>query len=533
MKEERSRNLDISVSKPTIGEPIPSRWLTPRYFIYAATWIYFTIWVFIKIFSKSNGLRPGWFNDRKRDESDMQWKDFRKNFPLLLIGMTVFLILSKIVKASIFRSSQAEKRGYRDTRVLFLFYCIVGIGFIIYAHGWGAIWWGTTCLLNYFLTKSLKKSRWTPVATWVLNCAVLATSDYYRGYRGIYYFIGWESFYNGALPWQVYYRLTLVRNISFSMDYYWKQCGRKVERPTTNEYKMAVQTSVEEDSYGLMEYIAYVTYPPLYIGGPIITFNAFVNQVYKPTSSYSFSEKMFKLVKVCIYFVFFEIWLHYSYQYDLSWYREWKNPNFDELDTIVCSAGALVFMFFRSIALLDGVDSPENMARCVFGSTTFTDFWRFWHSSFNQWITRYLYIPLGGNKTQIYSIWIIFLFVGLWHDLQYQWIAWALINCVFFSVEIIVRKLTNTPVLSWVKDERWEREMAAIGGLFACVGLSYANLAILYGFEDSDLFIRKSYNNYDSTSWLPTSGMVKVSVYFLLISLNMQEWRRNEHLKEK
>ena len=27
------------------------------------------------------------------------------------------------------------------------------------------------------------------------------------------------------------------------------------------------------------------------------------------------------------------------------------------------------------------------------------------------------YIPLGGQRTQLWSMWIIFTFVGLWHDL--------------------------------------------------------------------------------------------------------------------
>ena len=31
--------------------------------------------------------------------------------------------------------------------------------------------------------------------------------------------------------------------------------------------------------------------------------------------------------------------------------------------------------------------------------------------------THNRYIPLGGRRTQLWSIWIIFTFVGLWHDL--------------------------------------------------------------------------------------------------------------------
>lgn len=53
-------------------------------------------------------------------------------------------------------------------------------------------------------------------------------------------------------------------------------------------------------------------------------------------------------------------------------------------------------------------------------------------------LCRYLYVPLGGSRTQVISIWFIFTFIGLWHDLKTRWVAWALLNCVFFSLEIVV-----------------------------------------------------------------------------------------------
>lgn len=81
----------------------------------------------------------------------------------------------------------------------------------------------------------------------------------------------------------------------------------------------------------------------------------------------------------------------------------------------------------------------ENMKRCVNNNFSFEGFWRQWHATLNKWIIRYMcrsrcichqpewaapscsfafrYIPLGGRRTQMWSMWIIFTFVGLWHDL--------------------------------------------------------------------------------------------------------------------
>ncbi len=49
-----------------------------------------------------------------------------------------------------------------------------------------------------------------------------------------------------------------------------------------------------------------------------------------------------------------------------------------------------------------------------------------------------MYVPLGGSKSQAWSMWVIFSFIGLWHDLQTRWLAWALLNCLFFTLEMLV-----------------------------------------------------------------------------------------------
>lgn len=52
-------------------------------------------------------------------------------------------------------------------------------------------------------------------------------------------------------------------------------------------------------------------------------------------------------------------------------------------------------------------------------------FWRNWHSSFNAWLVRYLYIPLGGNRHRCLVIWPVFLFVAVWHDIEARLVCCA------------------------------------------------------------------------------------------------------------
>lgn len=67
-------------------------------------------------------------------------------------------------------------------------------------------------------------------------------------------------------------------------------------------------------------------------------------------------------------------------------------------------------------------------------------FWRGWHSSFNRFLVRYLYKPLGGRQTQLFSVWLIFVFVALWHDFEWKLFVWGGANAFFYAIEVSVKR---------------------------------------------------------------------------------------------
>ena len=54
-----------------------------------------------------------------------------------------------------------------------------------------------------------------------------------------------------------------------------------------------------------------------------------------------------------------------------------------------------IWRFFRLWALASGVEAPENMLRCINNNATILGFWKGWHASYNRWLVRYIYVPLG------------------------------------------------------------------------------------------------------------------------------------------
>lgn len=66
------------------------------------------------------------------------------------------------------------------------------------------------------------------------------------------------------------------------MDYYWKCQNESKQRVEVGEIseKVRIETPLNDREYGFLYYLTYLTYAPLYMAGPIITFNNFMSQVW-------------------------------------------------------------------------------------------------------------------------------------------------------------------------------------------------------------------------------------------------------------
>lgn len=65
-----------------------------------------------------------------------------------------------------------------------------------------------------------------------------------------------------------------------------------------------------------------------------------------------------------------------------------------------------------------------------------TEFWRRWHISLGTFFKDYLYIPLGGNKTNVYrNLLIVWFLTGLWHGASWNFVLWGLYFGVLIALE--------------------------------------------------------------------------------------------------
>jgi len=143
----------------------------------------------------------------------------------------------------------------------------------------------------------------------------------------------------------------------------------------------------------------------------------------------------------------------------------------------------LPWRFFRLWALLDGIDPPENMVRCMSDNYSALAFWRGWHRSFNRWTVRYVYVPLGGSgratgywatARTVGNMLVVFTFVALWHDIQLRLLIWGWLVTLFILPEVAAGYIF--PPQNWRSHPTAYRVICGIGAVANVLMMMAANL---------------------------------------------------------
>ncbi|KAF0975304.1 hypothetical protein FDP41_005675 [Naegleria fowleri] len=435
-------------------------------------------------------LREGWFMGMLQDLTDPQWDSFRQFIPMLLIGAVIFVSISRAIRHFIFPT---------NVKPILIYNIVFSIGFVYFLYGNCSIFLIAIALFNYGIGKVFKKSKLNDLFSWLFNLSILFTSKYYDGYRFYNFFLpSYLESNRGVLSWETYFNIMFCRLISYNMDY--SEQLRKVpsdgisvkkDEEKWSEYRQRQESTLNvEADFNLLHYFAYLFYVPLFVGGPVCGYTAFISYVkYSTQKELSYKQLIWHTIRLISYIVLLEIYLHLFYTVGFNEKGLWKSNSW------VGPQASLAPFDVGLWSLWDGINPPENMNRCVNNNYLVSDFWRSWHRSLYLWILKYLYIPLGGSKSKVWSVWIIFTFIALWHDLWWRWLAWAWINCCLIILEAILMFFVF-PKIKWIENMRTNRKymfatLCGFGGAVSIITLVIANLAIMHGFADTPLFIHQ------------------------------------------
>lgn len=98
------------------------------------------------------------------------------------------------------------------------------------------------------------------------------------------------------------------------------------------------------------------------------------------------------------------------------------------------------------VAKMFNIDLPLNF-NSPYKALSISDFWKRWHMTLTRFFTKYVYIPLGGNRqgdVRTYlNMLIVFLISGLWHGANWTFVLWGIAHGIASAVTRLLEKKTT------------------------------------------------------------------------------------------
>ena len=442
-----------------------------------------------------------------RDYQDLQWKFFRTHlFIFLLIGI-LFVAISKIIKK------------YNEEYLRY-FYSISGIIFVFYLIKVRIIYILIPMILFFYSNKLVTiGDRNFSIIIWceLLLCKFLIS-------RAEKFFV-LKNVFKGAndiddLSYEFIITYALMRMLSFNIEYkkiYYDQTvpesifslnqarSHCMECFNGNFCSKCLENTVITDkdkldnSFDIINFTNYIFYLPLLFNGPLINYNNFVFQlnIWKD-SKHNNLKKMNKLLyflKLLLLLVIMEVYNHFLFPMFL--FRNGYNtlePNSEislfyycficlNILTFIWLKFAIIWKFGKLLAWGDGIYVEENMNRIIYDIYSLEEFFRGMNRSFNRWIVRYLYIPLGGKNKKYINIWVIFAFVYFIFNFDNgDYLIFSICCCVLLDIEIFAK---NNFVNKFGEDFNEKIYLRYLKYFVATIYLLILYMICLFGFHFS------------------------------------------------
>lgn len=210
--------------------------------------------------------------------------------------------------------------------------------------------------------------------------------------------------------------------------------------------------SGELPNTNLFDYLAYILYFPKLIMGPLIEPRDFITQINQEdrkrinATNISIGIKLFSLGLLK------KVLLADTFSQAVSWVYN----NFSSATAMDCILLMLFYTFeiyfdfsgysdmSVGISAMFNIDLPINFDS-PYKAVSIRDFWKRWHISLTRFLTKYIFIPLGGSKKGVIFTYVntmmVFLVSGLWHGSKWAFVLWGLLHGLFSCFDRRFEKL--------------------------------------------------------------------------------------------
>lgn len=209
-------------------------------------------------------------------------------------------------------------------------------------------------------------------------------------------------------------------------------------------YLIDVYQGEETKETSLLRLATYITMFPQLLSGPIARYGEVREELYEREFSAKNIQAGLKLFTVGLVF---KVLL--ADRLGLLW-REVQVTGFESISTPLAWIAAVAYSMklyfdFYGYSLMAvglgqmlGFSLPSNFNDPYMASSVRT-FYRRWHMTLGRWFSRYVYIPLGGNRKgewrTLFNLLCVWLLTALWHGSTLNFLIWGLMLWALIVLE--------------------------------------------------------------------------------------------------
>ena len=218
-------------------------------------------------------------------------------------------------------------------------------------------------------------------------------------------------------------------------------------------YIIAVQKK-EINKISLIEYLIYILYFPKLLMGPLMEPNDFLSQVNDNELKKVDWNNIAYGIKTFSYGLFKKIILADTFAKAVSWgFLNIADATSMDMIIVMLSYTFEIYFDFSGYSdmavgtsLMFNIKLPINFDS-PYKALSIRDFWKRWHISLTKFLTKYIYIPLGGSRKGLVftciNTMIVFLVSGIWHGANWTFILWGLLHGLLSVIDRLTEKKTN------------------------------------------------------------------------------------------
>lgn len=217
----------------------------------------------------------------------------------------------------------------------------------------------------------------------------------------------------------------------------------------------------ETEGITFVEFLLYIFFFPKLLMGPLVSPMEFVTQVRNEKGAHA--ENLVIGIQMFSLGLLKKVLLADTFSNAVEWgFSNSALASSADLFIVMLSYTFQIYFDFSGYTdMATGISKMLNINLPInfdspYRATSIRDFWKRWHISLTQFFTKYLYIPLGGNRKgtvrTYFNIMVVFIVSGLWHGTGLTFLLWGSIYGFLCVLErVFDRFLRRIPVIiGWI-----------------------------------------------------------------------------------